>query len=107
MNGYFRNAHSHSSHIITESLPKNVPIEVKKSLWKRDVNNYLSRSFLFDEDQELIDFVSSLMKIIFQFSLSQTIEFSVTEGSVMIVIKSQKEIEISDFLNQTLNEEDF
>lgn len=107
LNEYFRSSHSFSSHRIIESLPKSVPIEVKKSLWKRDLNNHLTRTFLFEQDQELIDFIHSLMKIISQFSLKQMIEFSVYENSVTIIIKSQKEIEVSDFLNQVLHGEDY
>jgi pterin-4a-carbinolamine dehydratase len=99
---YFQNSHSDSFSRIVESLPRNVPIEVAKSSWKRDKGDVLSRTFSFEDYQELTQFVTSLMKIVWQFSLSRKIEISIANEKVTVHVRSQQDIEVSEFLDETL-----
>ena len=100
---YFQNSHSGTFNRIVESLPRSIPIEVKKSKWKREDNGFLSRSFSFDEQEDVSFFVSSLMKIIFRFSLSKRVSFFVRDDEVVVYLDDHQGLNMSETLDDLLS----
>jgi len=102
LNEYFQNSYLNPVNRIVEYLPRNVPIEVKKSKWKRNDNGFLSRTFLFDEQEDFDFFISSLMKTISQLSLSKKISFFVHDNEVTIFLEAQYNTSTTELLDDVL-----
>jgi len=99
LNEYFQAPQKNTAHSIVESLPKRIPIEAKKSKWKMQIDDSLSRVFSFDSNDEVFEFVNSLMKIVADFSLSRLVKFTVFNKEVTVVIVSKNEENVSEILD--------